>query len=170
MTPDAALYWVPSQMNQNQKGHKLSVSLCPGRFTVCTVTQGTRTNVTVVSCFHQNSQTSQPLKLVRTLTRMILPITLLSRVLQLPLVKLAQLTLHDWVCVCLCVFAIHHWGIESKFSLSFRVMLGIRLTWSSTQLPTQRSISERTAGSLAPESKRSFPLSLQCIVHLVRRS
>lgn len=64
----------------------------------------------------------------------------------------------------------HHCPIESKFSLSLRVMLGIRLMWSSTQLPTQRSISERTAGSLAPESKRSFALSLQCIVHLVRRS
>lgn len=49
-------------------------------------------------------------------------------------------------------------------------MLGIRLMWSSTQLPTQRSISARTAGSLAPESNRSFALSLQCIVHLVRRS
>lgn len=64
----------------------------------------------------------------------------------------------------------HHCPIESKFSLSLRVMLGIRLMWSSTQLPTQRSISDRTAGSLAPESKRSFALSLQCIVHLVRRS
>lgn len=63
-----------------------------------------------------------------------------------------------------------HCCIESKWSLSLRVMLGIRLTWSSTQLPTQRSISERTAGSLAPESKRSFALSLQCIVHLVSRS
>lgn len=49
-------------------------------------------------------------------------------------------------------------------------MLGIRLMWSSTQLPTQWSISARTAGSLAPESNRSFALSLQCIVHLVRRS
>lgn len=63
-----------------------------------------------------------------------------------------------------------HCCIEFKLSLSLRVMLGIRLMWSSTQLPTQRSISERTAGSLAPESKRSFALSLQCIVHLVSRS
>lgn len=63
-----------------------------------------------------------------------------------------------------------HCCIESKLSLSLRVMLGIRLMWSSTQLPTQRSISDRTAGSLAPESKRSFALSLQCMVHLVRRS
>lgn len=64
----------------------------------------------------------------------------------------------------------HQCPIESSVSLSLRVMLGIRFTWSSTQLPTQRSISERTAGSLAPESNRSFALSLQCIVHLVRRS
>lgn len=63
-----------------------------------------------------------------------------------------------------------HCFIESRFSLSLRVMLGIRLRWSSTHLPTQLSISDRTAGSLAPESNRSFALSLQCIVHLVRRS
>lgn len=63
-----------------------------------------------------------------------------------------------------------HCCIEFRLSLSLRVMLGIRLMWSSTQLPTQRSISARTAGSLAPESNRSFALSLQCIVHLVRRS
>lgn len=63
-----------------------------------------------------------------------------------------------------------HCCMEFRLSLSLRVMLGIRLMWSSTQLPTQRSISARTAGSLAPESNRSFALSLQCIVHLVRRS
>lgn len=63
-----------------------------------------------------------------------------------------------------------HCSIEFRLSLSLRVMLGIRLMWSSTQLPTQRSISARTAGSLAPESNRSLALSLQCIVHLVRRS
>lgn len=63
-----------------------------------------------------------------------------------------------------------HCCMEVKLSLSLRVMVGIRLMWSSTQLPTQRPISERTAGSSAPESKRSFALSLQCIVHLVSRS
>lgn len=63
-----------------------------------------------------------------------------------------------------------HWGIEFKLSFSLRVILGIRFRWSSTQLPTHLSISARTAGSFAPESNRSLALSLQCIVHLVRRS
>lgn len=63
-----------------------------------------------------------------------------------------------------------HWGIEFRLSFSLRVILGNRFRCSSTQLPTQPSISARTAGSFAPESNRSFALSLQCIVHLDRRS
>lgn len=63
-----------------------------------------------------------------------------------------------------------HCGIDPRFSFSRRVTLGRRLRWSSTQLPTHLSMRARTAGSFAPDSNRSLALSLQCIVHRVRRS